>query len=207
MSIQLIFDSAEADWKRVDPLWQVELATLQPYSVLSVAQWQGVCASGKELLDSSRSEAPSAARAMEMLTQGWIEMLMGLPHLEGQSPALKLGVWLSAEQKAEVLTEDLDRLATIWLHFPRFSDGRSYSNATVLRRLGYKGELLAFGDVLVDQVLLMQRCGFDVAMLRQDQSLVDALAALRSFSDFYQGDALQPLPAYRRGREVSTCGR
>ena len=52
------------------------------------------------------------------------------------------------------------RLAMVALAFPKFSDGRSYSAARLLReRLGYKGELRATGDVLADQIPLMRRCG------------------------------------------------
>ncbi len=45
--------------------------------------------------------------------------------------------------------------------FPRFRDGRGYSSARILREAGYTGEIRAAGDVLVDQMLFMRRCGFD----------------------------------------------
>jgi uncharacterized protein (DUF934 family) len=60
------------------------------------------------------------------------------------------------------LADDLDRLSIIALNFPKFTDGRSYSKARTLREQhGYKGEIRATGDVLLDQVPLMLRCGFD----------------------------------------------
>ena len=91
----------------------------------------------------------------------------------------------------------LDGVARIDLNFPRFTDGRAYSQAYLLRRrLGFKGELRATGDVLVDQLQLMQRSGFDSAVLRADQSLDSALRQLGYFADFYQGDAVQPRPAF-----------
>ena len=66
----------------------------------------------------------------------------------------------------------LDGVARIDLNFPKFTDGRAYSQAYLLRqRLGFKGELRATGDVLVDQLQLMQRSGFDSAVLRADQNL------------------------------------
>jgi len=83
------------------------------------------------------------------------------------------------------------------LHFPKFTDGRAYSQAFLLRRrLGFKGELRATGDVLVDQLQLMQRSGFDAAVLRADQSLAAAERALALFADFYQGDAAHPQPHF-----------
>jgi uncharacterized protein (DUF934 family) len=91
----------------------------------------------------------------------------------------------------------LDGVTRIDLHFPKFSDGRAYSQAFLLRRrLGFKGELRATGDVLVDQLQLMQRSGFDSAVLRADQSLESARRQLTYFTDFYQGDAVQPLPSF-----------
>ena len=60
------------------------------------------------------------------------------------------------------LEPHLGRLALIALAFPKFSDGRSYSAARLLReRLGFKGELRAIGDVLADQIPLMRRCGIE----------------------------------------------
>nr|WP_207160753.1 DUF934 domain-containing protein [Rhodoferax fermentans] len=92
---------------------------------------------------------------------------------------------------------NLDGIERIDLHFPKFTDGRAYSQAFLLRRrLGFKGELRATGDVLVDQLQLMQRSGFDAAVLRADQSLAAAERALALFADFYQGDAAHPQPHF-----------
>ena len=93
----------------------------------------------------------------------------------------------------------LDGVARIDLNFPKFTDGRAYSQAFLLRRrLGFTGELRATGDVLVDQLQLMQRSGFDTAVLRADQNLDSAQRQLGFFSDFYQGDAVQPQPLFSR---------
>lgn len=91
----------------------------------------------------------------------------------------------------------LDGVQRIDLVFPKFTDGRAYSQAFLLRRrLGFTGELRATGDVLVDQLQLMQRSGFDSAVLRADQSLAAAERALALFADFYQGDAAHPQPHF-----------
>lgn len=94
---------------------------------------------------------------------------------------------------------DLQGVERIDLHFPKFTDGRAYSQAFWLRkRLNFKGELRATGDVLTDQVLLMSRCGFDTVVLRADQRLQSAQRQLQQFSAFYQGDAVTALPQFAR---------
>jgi uncharacterized protein (DUF934 family) len=77
---------------------------------------------------------------------------------EGRS----VGVRLEAGEEVEALVYDLPRLALVALAFPKFRDGRHYSNARVLReRYGFKGEVRAVGDVLREQALFMVRCGVD----------------------------------------------
>ncbi len=93
----------------------------------------------------------------------------------------KNGVLLENTDDARVLVADFDQLALIAVRFPKFTDGRGYSIARLLRRLGWKGELRAVGDVLRDQLFYMTRCGFDAFALRDDQ---DAQVALTAFSDF-----------------------
>ena len=91
----------------------------------------------------------------------------------------------------------LDGVARIDLQFPNFTDGRAYSQAFLLRRrLGFQGELRATGDVLVDQLQLLQRSGFDSAVLRADQDLAIAQRQLAHFDNFYQGDAVHPQPLF-----------
>ena len=83
------------------------------------------------------------------------------------------------------------------LQFPKFTDGRAYSQAYLLRRrLGFTGDLRATGDVLVDEVLQMQRSGFSSAVLRADQNLAHAQTQLTRFARFYQGDAAHPQPLF-----------
>lgn len=94
----------------------------------------------------------------------------------------------------------LDGVTQINLHFPKFTDGRAYSQAFLLRRrLGFKGEIRATGDVLIDQLVQMERSGFDVAVLREDQNLAFAKAQFERFKGFYQGDAVTVQPAFARG--------
>lgn len=97
----------------------------------------------------------------------------------------------------------LDGVQRIDLHFPKFTDGRAYSQAFLLRRrLQFQGEIRATGDVLIDQLLQMQRMGFDVAVLREDQQLPFAQAQLQRYAAFYQGDAVQPQPHFAQAASV-----
>ncbi len=93
----------------------------------------------------------------------------------------------------------LEGVKRIDLHFPKFTDGRAYSQAFLLRRrLGFQGEIRATGDVLIDQLVSMSRTGFDVAVLRDG---LDASAAQRQFDRFpafYQGSAIDTQPLFAK---------
>jgi uncharacterized protein (DUF934 family) len=106
---------------------------------------------------------------------------------------------LQLSNDADLLGLALDGVRRIDLQFPKFSDGRAFSQAVTLRRrLGFKGELRATGDVLVDQVVQMQRSGFDSAVLRADQDPAVAQRQFERFSGFYQGDVQSSAPHFRR---------
>lgn len=96
-------------------------------------------------------------------------------------------------------TLDLTGVTRIDLQFPAFTDGRAYSQAFLLRRrLRFAGELRATGDVLIDQLVQMQRTGFDVAVLAEG---VDASAAQRQldrYAGFYQGSAVDTQPHFAK---------
>ncbi|MBX3652736.1 MAG: DUF934 domain-containing protein [Ramlibacter sp.] len=93
----------------------------------------------------------------------------------------------------------LDGVTRVDLHFPRFSDGRAFSQAVMLRRrLGFTGEIRATGDVLVDQLVQMQRTGFTSAVLRADQDLAVGQRLLAHYPAFYQGDAVSPAPHFAK---------
>ena len=96
-------------------------------------------------------------------------------------------------------TLDISGITRIDLQFPAFTDGRAYSQAFLLRRrLGFTGELRATGDVLIDQLVQMQRTGFDVAVLKDG---VDASAAQRQldrYAGFYQGSAVDTQPLFAK---------
>lgn len=96
-----------------------------------------------------------------------------------------------------VSLEGVDRVD---LQFPKFSDGRAFSQAFVLRtRMGFKGDIRATGDVLVDQLVQMQRTGFSSAVLRKDQDMIEAQLQFERYAAFYQGDSQHPQPHFSEG--------
>ena len=108
---------------------------------------------------------------------------------------------LALANDADPRIVDLDGVTRIDLHFPKFTDGRAYSQAFLLRRrLGFKGEIRATGDVLVDQVVQMQRCGFDSAVLRVDQDASVVQRQFDRFAAYYQGDAVTAAPRFDRAQ-------
>ena len=114
------------------------------------------------------------------------------------TPSVEAGV-LQLANTEDPRTIKLEGITRIDLNFPKFTDGRAYSQAFLLRRrLGFKGEIRATGDVLVDQVMQMARTGFDVAVLREDQNIDVAQRQIERFSAFYQGDAVTVHPIFSR---------
>ena len=98
---------------------------------------------------------------------------------------------------ADPRTLSLDGVDRIDLTFPKFTDSRAFSQAFLLRRrLGFKGEIRATGDVLIDQLVQMQRSGFDAAVLREDQNTEFAQRQFDRYGGFYQGDAVAPYPQF-----------
>lgn len=123
--------------------------------------------------------------------------------LRGSNRAI--GVRLQNTQSPLALAEDVDRLALIVLDFPKFSDGRAFSQARLLRdRLGFTGEIRATGNVLRDQYLFMTRCGIDAVELAEGTPIDGFLEALGEFSVWYQpaADDRVHVMALRRGAKA-----
>ena len=95
---------------------------------------------------------------------------------------------------AEGAFEGVERIE---LDFPKFTDGRAFSQAVLLRRrFGFAGDIRATGDVLIDQLVQMQRTGFSSAVLREGVDAADAQRQFERFPGFYQGDAVNPQPLF-----------
>ncbi len=121
--------------------------------------------------------------------------LAGKEHFEGRD----VGVWFDSHDEPELLEGLVNELPLIAVNFPKFSDGRGYSIARLLReRFGYENELRAIGDVLLDQLQFMKRCGFDSYALREDKDASKAARALNFFSQGYQAATDTDVPLFRR---------
>lgn len=106
---------------------------------------------------------------------------------------------LELANDADPMEADLDGVERIDLNFPKFTDGRAYSQARLLRqRRQFTGEIRATGDVLIDQLVHMGRCGFDVAVLKDGVDAADAQRQFDRFAGFYQGDAVHTQPHFSK---------
>lgn len=106
---------------------------------------------------------------------------------------------LVLDNTADPLTVDLTGVQVVELQFPKFADGRAFSQAYLLRRRReFKGIIRATGTFIIDQVLHMSRTGFDEAVLREDQDLATAERILAQFGAFYQGDAVNTAPLFAK---------
>ena len=106
-------------------------------------------------------------------------------------------VRLEAGEDARALIPHLDHISLIEIDFPRFRDGRGYSSAQILREAGYKGELRATGDVLVDQIDHMRRCGFDGFAPYTAIDLAVLEASLNRYQYRYQTAADGAVPVWK----------
>lgn len=112
-----------------------------------------------------------------------------------------VGVLVPNTADIEAVFAEIEDRPLIVLQFPTFTDGRALSQAVVLRkRLGFRGELRAVGDVIRDLVFWLGRCGFDSIVPRKDQSLEGCRAALQEITVAYQAAADGHTPVWVRRR-------
>jgi uncharacterized protein (DUF934 family) len=128
-------------------------------------------------------------------------------HADGEEPCVTLdaflgqtnatAVRLESDDDARALIPHIARLTLVEIAFPKFRDGRGYSSARILREAGYTGELRAQGDVLVDQIAFMKRCGFDSFVSDAPLNPADVDAALSRYDHVYQGAADAAVPVWK----------
>jgi uncharacterized protein (DUF934 family) len=159
---------------------------------------------------------PTLIRNRQLATDSWQQpepggaipptgdLLVPLARWQSEREALlaregRVGVLLEPADEPGVLAADLDRLALVAVNFPKFTDGRGFSTARLLReRYGFRGELRAVGEVLRDQLFYLARVGFDAFALADGQDAARALSAFDDFSETYQSSVEQPQPLFRR---------
>jgi uncharacterized protein (DUF934 family) len=123
-----------------------------------------------------------------------VDPVVSMNEFEGSNAT---AVRIEPGEDARALIPHLDRLTLVEIAFPKFRDGRGYSSARILREAGYKGELRAAGDVLVDQVAFMKRCGFDSFAPDVPLDPVATERALSTYDDVYQGAADAAIPIWK----------
>lgn len=144
-----------------------------------------------------------------------VDLIVTLEQWQAADDSLKrrngrLGLRLRSDQSPAEIAEDLARFDLIALEFPKFSDGRAYSYARLLReRFGFTGELQAVGNVLRDQLFFMLRCGFDSFEVAGENSAAAWQEAIIEMGVWYQPTADGRLPsgvlggAFGRSRAVA----
>ncbi|WP_404419641.1 DUF934 domain-containing protein [Marinospirillum sp.] len=103
----------------------------------------------------------------------------------------RLGALLTTEEEHELLLPWLERLELIAIEFPVFRDGRGFSQARLLRRAGFQGELRAVGDVARDRLAYLERCGFDAFEIAEERFNPEDLKAFSEISVSYQAKAAE----------------
>jgi uncharacterized protein (DUF934 family) len=110
-----------------------------------------------------------------------------------------LGVAWPNDRRVAELQPWLGHLALIALHFPKFRDGRAYSQARLLREhYGYGGTLRATGDVLRDQFSFLVRAGFNSFDVKKAADARAFAESVERYSVFYQPSADGTVPALRK---------
>ncbi|WP_375281960.1 DUF934 domain-containing protein [Pseudooctadecabacter sp.] len=72
-----------------------------------------------------------------------------------------VAVDLASDAEPGRLAGRLDTIDMIRVDFPSFADGRGFTIAAQLRRMGFQGRLRARGHVIADQYAMARRSGFD----------------------------------------------
>ena len=126
-----------------------------------------------------------------------LNILSAEEHIDDGDPKV---LQLANDADPLAIEECLADIERIDLNFPKFTDGRAYSQAFLLRRrLGFKGDIRATGDVLIDQLVQMERTGFSSAVLKEGVDASDAQRQFDRFAAFYQGDAVKTAPHFVAG--------
>ncbi|MBI1196686.1 MAG: DUF934 domain-containing protein [Phenylobacterium sp.] len=130
------------------------------------------------------------------------DVILSLARFETEGDALlsegrRVGVRLRSDEEVEALAYDLPRISVVALEFPKYRDGRAYTNARLLReRFGFKGQVRAVGEVLREQAFFMLRCGFDAFEPADAASANEWQAALGRYRHVYQRAADGRTPAF-----------
>jgi len=112
-----------------------------------------------------------------------------------------VSVRIEAGDDVERLFPHIARVKLVEVDFPKFRDGRGFSTARLLREAGYTGEIKATGDVLVDLVWFMRRCGFDsfAPNVAIDPAVLEASLSRYPYVYQHAADGAVPIWKLRHG--------
>jgi uncharacterized protein (DUF934 family) len=79
-----------------------------------------------------------------------------------------VAVDLASNAEPASLAGLLGQIDLIRIDFPSFADGRGFTIAAQLRRMGFVGRLRARGHVIADQYAMARRSGFDEVEISDD---------------------------------------
>lgn len=138
--------------------------------------------------------AEGAADALPPQGGRWlVPLALWLAHTDALRALGDIGVVIAPGDDVLRLEDRLDGLALVAVEFPAFVDGRGFSSGRLLRtRLGWQGEMRAVGDVLVDTVYYLARCGFDSFTVKPGHDAEHARRQFAAFSVDYQPQYVKP---------------
>ena len=106
---------------------------------------------------------------------------------------------ISGAEDLAAVAEQLLQLPLVGIAFPKFNDGRGFSQARLLReQYGFNGQLRAVGDVTRDRLRFMHRCGIDAMQIAADRYSDDITNVFSEISVRNQGAVDDPRPIYRQ---------
>ena len=147
------------------------------------------------------AEEANALSAEKLQSGFWLLPLEAYKNIEKGADfnAARVGIWLASDENVLDLYDICRELPVIALNFNAFADGRSFSQARMIReQLDYKGEVRAIGAFIQDQLTYLRRCGFDAFSVSDDADTESMLISLYDFSDAYQAGCDDPRPLFRR---------
>jgi uncharacterized protein (DUF934 family) len=114
----------------------------------------------------------------------------------------EIALWLATHETLDLIftvEKDINVFPLIAVFVERFQDGRIFSLGHLLRtRYQFKNTLRAFGDVMQDQLFYLKRSGYDSYLIKTGKDVHEALKALQTFSDPYQGAVDIKEPVWKR---------
>lgn len=125
-------------------------------------------------------------------------VLLTLAELDQQMESERFAVQLSPEDDPKALIPVLESIVAIAIDFTDFMDGRGFSQVRFLREVGYRGEILATGNYIRDQLFYLSKVGVDAFVLPAEANVEDWRRAFQEIGDSYQSNADQALPLFRR---------